>query len=209
MADTVNGVPVYRDSAGVLREQGDQQRLDSLVSQMAGKADAAAVTDMAAAIPKPADASPMPERTGGAIGAVDTRYAKADHQHPRLTSTTYATLGPGGQATVTFTRSFVNKPGINLTETDATASSQPLVLRSLGWVQDAQGLYTGVTIQGSRAQLLPSLTLLSGTLSLLTQVVTGVNSLVTALTNYNIFGGNAVGATVSVIAVARSDVPAT
>lgn len=203
MADdlTVAGVPVYRDSAGVLREQKDQAQLSAISTALAGKADTSA-------IPQPATSTPRSEMTGGAVGALPTRYAREDHQHPRLTSTTYATLGSTGQAVVAFSRSFLNKPGINLTETDAAAGTQPLVLRGLGWVQDANGLYTGVTIQGSRAQLLPALSPLSGVLTLLGQVITGVNTLVTSLTNYNLFGGSAAGATVSVIAVARSDVSA-
>lgn len=204
MADDLiaGGVPVYRDSAGVVRERQGQAQIDALAAEIAGKADASAV-------PQPAETMPMAEKTGAALGAIDKRYARADHQHPRLTSTTYATLGSNGQATVGFTRTFVNKPGINPTEIDATASSRPLVLRAIGWTQDASGLYTGVIIQGSRAQLLPELTPLSGLLTLLGQVITGVNAVTTALTKYNLFGGSAAGASISVIAVARSDVPAT
>jgi hypothetical protein len=196
----INDVKIYRDSAGFYRERPDDAPVAALKAQL----DAGLAT-----IPQPSSATPMPEKTGGATGAADTRYARADHQHPRLTSTTYGTLGSNGQVSIAFTRTFVNKPGINLTETDATASSQPLVLRSIGWMQDSNGLYTGVIIQGSRAQLLPALTPLSTLLSLVSGVVTGVNLVVTALTNYNIFGGNAAGAAVSVIAVARSDVAAT
>lgn len=169
-------------------------------------------TDMqaaiAAAVPLPANTAPKAEVTGAATGTVTTRYALEDHQHPRLTSTTYTVLDGAGQATVTFSRSFANKPGLNLTETDAVMGSQPLVLRAIAWVQDGQSRYTGVTIQGSRAQMLPQINPLAGTISLLSGVVTGVNTnVVTPLTQYNVFGGTAVGATVSVIAVARSDVP--
>lgn len=203
MADdlTVAGVPVYRDSAGVLREQKDQAQLSAISTALAGKADTSA-------IPQPATSTPRSEMTGGAVGTLPTRYAREDHQHPRLTSTTYATLGSNSQAVVAFSRSFLNKPGINLTETDAAAGTQPLVLRGLGWVQDANGLYTGVMVQGSRAQILPALTPLSTLLTLVSGVVSGVNALVTMLTNYNVFGGSAAGATISVIAVARSDVSA-
>lgn len=154
-------------------------------------------------LPRPANTPPSSEALAGVAGA-DTDYARADHQHPRLTSTTYATLNAQGQATVTFSRTFVNKPGLNLAETDATIAMQPLVLRGLAWVTDAQGRYVGVTIQGSRAQMLPTLNPVSGILS---GVITGTNALVSALTGFNIFGGSAAGATVSVIAVGRSDVP--
>lgn len=160
-----------------------------------------------AVLPQPADTTPRSELTGGGVGTQTKKFALEDHQHPRLTSTTYATLDSTGQATVTFSRTFVNKPGINLTETDATSSSQPLVLRGLTWTRDGNGLYTGVTIQGSRAQMLPTINPLSGTITLLSGVITAVNTLVAQLTGYNVFGGSAAGASVSVIAVARSDVP--
>ena len=205
MADdlTVAGVPVYRDSAGVLREQKDQAQIDALAQQVASKADASS-------IPQPATTTPRSEMTGGAVGAQPTRYAREDHQHPRLTSTTLATLGSNSQVTVPFTRTFTNKPGINLTEIDATSSTQPLVLRAIGWTQDTDGRYTGVTVQGSRAQLLPELSPISSALSLLTNLVSAVNTnILTPLTKYNIFSGSAAGASISVIAIARSDVAAT
>lgn len=202
MALTAGGVAVYRDSAGHLFENPNESDIQTLGLQLASKADLAA-------IPQPATATPRSEMTGGKTGDVAARYAREDHQHPRLTSTTYATLASNGQATVTFSRTFVNKPGLNMSETDAVAGSQPLVLRGLSWVQDANGLYTGVVVQGSRAQLLPALSPLSTVLTLVSGVVTGVNTALTLLTNYNIFAGSAAGATVSVIAVARSDVPAT
>jgi len=163
---------------------------------------------IAAEVPKPATTTPASEITGGNAGTDPTQYAQKGHQHPRLTSTTYATLDSSGQATVTFSRTFVNKPGLNLTETDATSATQPLVLRGLAWQRDGNGLYTGVTIQGQRAQMLPTINPLSGTIALLSGVITGVNSVVAQLTGYNVFGGNASGATVSVIAIARSDVSA-
>lgn len=147
----------------------------------------------------------MAEKIGASMGT-QARYAREDHQHPRLTSTTYATLDSGGVATVTFSRAFANKPGVNLTETDVATGAQPLVLRVISWTQDANGAYTGCTVSGRRAQVLPTINPLSGTLTLLTGVITGVNTIVGQLTGYNIFGGSAAGATVSVIAVARSDV---
>ncbi|RZA08841.1 MAG: hypothetical protein EOP02_36235 [Proteobacteria bacterium] len=159
-------------------------------------------------MPKPALVTPSAEALGGNPGTDPAKYAQEGHQHPRLTSTTYATLDGSGQATVAFSRSFANKPGLNLTETDAAVGAQPLVIRGVSWVQDATSRYTGVVIQGQRAQMLPTINPLSGTIALLSGVITGVNGLVSALTNYNVFGGSAVGATVSVIAVARSDVSA-
>lgn len=176
-----------------IKQPASQADIDAKLAQKADKT----------AMPVPASVPPKAETTGAHTGAAVTRYALEDHQHPRLTSTTYVTLGSNGQALVTFTRPFANKPGLNPTETDATASSQPLVLRGLAWTRDANGNYTGVTIQGMRAQMMPQISAVSG---LLTAVISGVNSIVSALTGFNVFGGSAAGATVSVTAVARSDV---
>ena len=204
MADqlTVAGVPVYRDSAGHLFENPSDAQIQELGLQMASKADISA-------IPQPATTTPKTELTGGAVGAQPTRFAREDHQHPRLTSTTYATLDGTGQATVVFSRTFVNKPGLNLTETDASTGTQPLVLRGLAWQRDGNGLYTGVTMQGQRAQMLPTITPISGVITLISGLITGINTVLAQLTGYNVFGGNASGATVSVIAIARSDVSST
>lgn len=179
-------------------------RVNFLDAAVEGKATTEALSAVAAAMPKPSTATPRSEAVGGAPGTLgNIMVAKDDHQHPRLTSTTIATLAANGLATVTFTRTFVNQPGLNLTEVDATAGMQALVLRGLDWVTNAQGAYTGVTIQGMRAQPLPTLTGVSG---LLSAVITGVNSIANALTGFNVFGGSAAGAKVSVIAIQRSDV---
>jgi hypothetical protein len=61
------------------------------------------------------------------------------------------------------------------------------------WTKDASGNYTGCTIKGARASLLPAL---SG-IALLT-------GLVTALANYNVFGGSAAGAQFCCLAVQPS-----
>lgn len=191
---------LYRDSAGYLFDRPDDGPLQALSAQMAGKADVTA-------IPLPADNMPQPEKTGGAKGIQPTRYALEDHQHPRLTSTTYTTLAADGSATVSFSRSFTNKPGITMTETDV-AGKQPLICSVQSWVQDGNGAYTGCIIKGQRAQVLPTINPLSGVLTLLSGVITGVNTALGQLTGYNVFGGSVTGASVAVIAVARSDVPA-
>ncbi len=167
---------------------------------------AAVQAAIAAAMPKPSTSTPSSEAIGGSAGSNPNKFAQEGHQRPRLTSTTYATIGADGTATVAFSRSFANKPGLNVTETDATVGSQPLVARGLGWVRDGNGAYTGVVIQASRAQMLPTITPLSGVLTLLSGVISGVNTALAQLTGYNVFGGSAVGATISVIAIARSDV---
>lgn len=155
-----------------------------------------------ASLPQPADQVPKSEAVSGATGSKTKNYALEDHQHPRLTSTTYATLGANGQATVMFSRTFTNKPGLNLTETDASPQTNVLALRSLNWMMQ-EGRFAGVVIEGKRALALPILNPVSG---LLGAVTTGVNVVVNALSGYNVFSGSGAGATVSIIAVARSDV---
>lgn len=197
----VSPMPNYADDIAVLGEQiqaVDQAKADATALGAANKR----IDDIK--VPEPSAIAPMPEAIAPQAGA-RTPYAREDHQHPRLTSTTYAILGANGQATISFSRTFVNKPGLNLTETDAVSTTQPLVLRGLAWQRDDQNRYTGVIIQGQRARMLPQITAVSG---LLSAVIIGVNSIVAALTNFDVFAGNAAGATVSVIAVARSDVPA-
>lgn len=193
----------------------DPARASALTEGLAGKANASTVGGLATAlnakanasdVPQPATVIPAREAIGGGMGTSDKKFAMEDHQHPRLSSATYATLNASGQAAITFSRTFTNKPGLVLNETDAAANSQPLVLRGLAWTMDAQNRYTGVTIQGMRAQQLPALSPVAG---LLTAVIGGINTALTALTGFNVFGGTASGATISVIAIGRSDVAST
>lgn len=172
---------------------------------MTFKPDAAPMS----AIPQASTSTPATDQVDGTPGSAPMRFSQEGHSHPTIRSTTYITLGANGQAFALFSRTFTNKPGLVLAETDAVAGSQPLVLRGLDWQKDANGRFYGVTIEGKRAQLLPQLTAISGLISLLSGVINGVNSFVTTLTGYNVFGGSVVGATVSVSALARSDVPAT
>lgn len=164
----------------------------------------ALVEAVKAQIPQPATASPKSEMTGGAVGSA-MRYALEDHQHPRLTSTTYATLDGAGKATVTFTRTFLNKPGFSITEIDGT-NTQPLVCVVESFVPNTPtGPYTGCVVKGYRSQALPAQQQMS-LLAILGTVVAGVNSLAASLTGFNVFGGSSGGASVSVVAIARSDV---
>lgn len=198
MADlTVNGVPVYRDSAGVLRENVSEAQIADLGAQIAGKADVSAV-------PKPANTAPMAEKTGAAIGGATTRYALEDHQHPRLTSTTVGTVAAGNTATVTFTRAFTNEPGIVYQElpltadttapaaADTAATAQPTQSKVIAWTKDANGNFTGCTLRVWKAQTIPT--------NLVTLLLGGV---------FNLFAASVVGTRFSLIAIARSDVAAT
>lgn len=161
----------------------------------------------ASALPLPSVATPAIEVTGGAAGTNQQKFAQEGHQHPRLTSTTYATLISDGTASVSFSRTFVNKPGVVMTEVDANGS-QPLVCVVTGWQQDGQSRYTGCSIKGYRSQVMPTQNTSLSLATLLTGLITAVNTLAGLITGFNVFGGSASGATVSVIAVARSDVSA-
>ncbi len=114
--------------------------------------------------------------------------SRDDHQHPRLTSTTMATIGPANTVTVTFTRNFINAPGIVFTEING-AATQPAVFKVESWVMTGS-LYTGCVVRAYRSQTVPQ---------------NLVNLLLSAV--FNIFGASASGTVFSCIAVARSDVP--
>jgi hypothetical protein len=135
--------------------------------------------------------APAPEAVTPEAGA-GSRAARDDHQHPRLTSATVQALDASGVATVAFTRSFAALPAVTCLLYEASAA-QPVVFKVKGWVQDANGNYTGCTVQGYRASILPAL---SG-IALLT-------GLVGALANYNVFGGSAAGAQFCCIALQPS-----
>lgn len=141
-------------------------------------------------MPKPADTAPLSEKTGAAIGALDTRYAKADHQHPRLTSTTYATVASGSTASVPFTRTFIQKPGIVCTEIEGSTGTgaQPAVFKVESWISDGTN-YTGAVIRVWRSTTVPQ--------NLATLLLSAV---------FNLFSASVVGTQFSCIAVARSDV---
>lgn len=138
--------------------------------------------------PMPADTAPPGESRTGAVGATSDRFARADHQHPRLTSATIVTLDGTNTATVTFTRTFAVEPSIDLTPI-APGGTQPVILQVDSWVQDGGGLYTGCVIRGYRMNTLPA------TLTLLT-----------ALVNFSVSSGSASGVRVSVIALQNSAV---
>lgn len=150
----------------------------------------------AVAIPTPASNTPMAEKTGGAVGGA-AQFARADHQHPRLTSVTIGQLGTGGVSpAITFTRTFASEPGVNLTPI-APGGTQPVMLQVESWVRSTMsptpsGDYIGCVVKGYRAQNLPTLT------GLLTNVVA-------ALSGFNPNAGSALGVRFSCIAVARSD----
>lgn len=125
--------------------------------------------------------APPAETVSPAAGA-GGMASRDDHKHPRLSSATVATLNASGEATVTFTRLFAAMPVVICTLYEA-ADNQPVVFKVKSWTQDANGNYTGCTVKGARSATLPAMAGLT--------LVTGV---ISALANFNVFGGSAAGA---------------
>jgi hypothetical protein len=111
----------------------------------------------------------------------------------RLTSTTSHTVGAGGLTTVTFTRSFDLFPGCTGLRVEASDSAGAVEFSVKSWIQDANGKYTGCVVRAKRQQLLPGM---SG--------LTLVTAVISALANFDVFGGSAVGTQFTWIAVQRS-----
>lgn len=172
-----------------------------LAAALSSKADAAVV-------PQPANVAPMSEKTGAAIGSQDGRFAKEDHQHPRLTSVVVGTVAAGNTATISFTRAFASEPGIDYQElppsanttapdaNDTAANAQPTNCKVIAWTKGptaalpnaAASEYSGCTVRVWRAQTIPT--------NLTTLLLGGV---------FNLFAASVVGTRFSLIAVARSD----
>jgi len=134
--------------------------------------------------------APAGEATTATVGNT-TMAQPAGHQHPRLTSTTMATVASGMTAQVDFTRTFVNKPGVVCIEIegDTAATAQPAIFKVQSWIQDSSSRYTGCIIRVWRSQTVPT--------NLVTLLLSGV---------FNLFQTSVVGTMFSTIAVARSDV---
>lgn len=143
-------------------------------------------------IPIPADFVPPGEKTGGSVGADSVMYARADHQHPRLTSATIVTLDSNGLATVAFTRSFPVEPSVDLTPI-APGGTQPVALQVDSWVMTGAD-YTGCIVKGFRGQ--------STTLAAVT--VVGISVAVGSQTVNPFSAPAASGVRVSVIALQTS-----
>lgn len=162
-----------------------------------------------AQIPQPASAAPQAEKTGAAVGQQTGRFALEDHQHPRLTSVTNATIASGNTAMIQFTRAFANEPGIDYQElpasadtttppaSDTAAGAQPTQSRVIAWTKGPTAIlpnaaaadYTGCMVRVWKAQTIPQ--------NLATLLLSAV---------FNLFAASVVGTRFSIIAVARSDV---
>jgi hypothetical protein len=125
-----------------------------------------------------------------------------DHTHPRITQGMNGTLGAAGEATVMFPKAFARKPLPFFSYTE-TADSGVVIIKVKQWLGAdgnawVSGDYAGAVIKGYRSRKLPSQTPVTG---LLTAVITGINAIVTAITDFDTFAGNAVGVEYSMLAV--------
>ena len=176
--------------------------ISTAASDAASKANAAKDAAIAA-IPPLASTTPSPEMTGGSAGAA-VAVPRADHAHPRLTSTTGPhTLDATGKVTVLFTRSFTKAPGLAFTRVvDTDVQERPVDMQATYIV--TAGLYVGVIVRARRSSVLPTLAPLTG-ITLLSALVTGVNAISAALTGFDVFGTPAVGVKFTCIAVQSSE----
>jgi hypothetical protein len=212
-ADTAAVAQALADKADAtaLASKADAATLAALSSTVSGKASTAALTSLAATVPTIATDMPQPEAVNPQPGVDGLKVLGAKHQHPRLSSTTAGTILANGTATVAFTRTFTLPPGMVITEIPGTAPPQtmPATFKVESWVREIMtptpsGAYTGAVIRAWRSQVLPTQTTLS-LVSLLTGVITGVNTLIASLTGFNVFGASVTGTAFSCIAIQRSD----
>lgn len=102
-------------------------------------------------VPTPSAVVPSSEKTGGAVGSDVTQFARADHQHPRMTSSTPVLLNASGEGVATFTRPFPTAPIPSFAQipaTDgATVSGPPCVFRVKSWIKTGAD-FTGANIEG-------------------------------------------------------------
>lgn len=176
--------------------------ISTAASDATSKANAAQAAAIAA-IPSLASTTPAPEMTGGSPGAAPS-VPRADHAHPRLTSTTGPhTLDASGKVTVLFTRTFTKAPGLAFTRITDTDTQDRDVTLQASYIVTA-GVYVGVIVRGRKSAVLPTLTPIS-TSALLSGVITGVNANLAALSGFDVFGTPAAGAKFTCIAVQSSE----
>lgn len=135
--------------------------------------------------PTPSDVIPASVAVNGLQGASST-YSRSDHTHAARVQRKIVTLDTNGLATWTFTKPFLSEPSLQYMVFQSTGD--PIVVEAQGWVMDGT-TYVGVTIKGSRSQRVATIQPLNA-LAILGVVTTGVNTLVTALSGFNPFGGS-------------------
>jgi len=141
--------------------------------------------------PTPSNFVP-PSEGGGQVGSDSAMFARADHQHPRLTSATPVTLDANGEGTVTFSRTFSSPPMPAFTRVPPI-SGGPCVFEVYEWIPSSGSPVTGAKVRGYR---------LSGPQNLAAVTVLGISVAVGGQTLVSY--GPANGVTVSVIALQAS-----
>lgn len=158
--------------------------LQQVQSSLAEKASKAEVAQSVQALLS--DDAPQPVAVSAAKGSAN-KAPRVDHTHPARVQRTIVALDAQGQATWTFGRPFDAMPSLGYMVFQT--AGQPIVVDASAWVMGSgptAGKYVGVSVRAYRSQNLPIINAVSG---LLTAVITGVNSLVSALTGFNVFGG--------------------
>lgn len=97
------------------------------------------------------------------------------------TSATWGVLNASGEATVVFEVPFPTQPACAFTW-EKSASNQPVMFKVKSWVMDGNGNFVGCVVKGYRSTILPTL---SGIII--------IGPLISALSQFDIFGGSATG----------------
>jgi hypothetical protein len=143
--------------------------------------------------PMPSDIVPSSEGAGG-IGSSTVMFARADHQHPRITSSRPLTLNASGQGVATFSKPFTNEPVPTFSQMPGGVAG-PCIFAVESWIMTGDE-YTGANIRGWKLAA-PTQTLASVNVVGIAVTVGGQS-----ITTY----GPAAGAKVSVIMLPDSGV---
>ncbi len=146
-----------------------------------------------------ADMLPMPERRAAQPGVVGLG-ARADHQHPRLTSAANATLDANGMATITFTRTFYAEPVLVF---GSIGSGTTPVPEFRGELIKTGDVWTGVRIYGQQSRAMPVINPISTGLLTILSLLTALNPILAQLSGFTPYEP-AAGARVSVTAIQAS-----
>lgn len=144
-------------------------------------------------VPQAATTAPRSEATSATVGAQAMKYAREDHQHPRITSSRNLTLDANGEGVATFTRAFSTEPVAAFAQITGVAG--PCIFQIVSWIMTGSD-YTGANIKGWKMEG-PSQTLASVTIVGISAAVGSQN-----ITKY----GPAAGVRVSVVMLPDSGV---
>lgn len=122
-------------------------------------------------------AIPSGESRSGFSGDDGNVFAMGNHQHPRLTSASYATTASDGTATVPFTRTFPAAPTYTINPVGSFGQALPMA-NVVSWVMSGSD-YVGANIKAvkpANSAPLAAVTVLGVSVSVGAQVVTPVFS---------------------------------